>query len=66
MKDGILVSSPRLCILKAEGWVLMMLLTWDSRGKDTKDVSLLLKASFYLPLFFVMSPVNNYPYLRFS
>ena len=42
MKDGILVSSPRVCILKAERWALMMLLTRDSLGKDTKDASLLL------------------------
>lgn len=42
MKDGILVSSARVCILKAEGWTLMMLLTRDSLGKDTKHVSLLL------------------------
>ena len=42
MKDGIIVSSPRVRTLIAEGWALMMLLTGHSLGKDTKDASLLL------------------------
>ena len=41
MKDGIIVSSPRVCTLKAEGWALMMLLKWYSLGE----------ASFFLLLF---------------